>query len=309
LNQSIQAKAFTTGQDVFFRQGAYDPGSRGGQELIAHELTHVVQQNGGAVRGEVERKSESEKPSESSKLPGEIKGLNNPERNISRMNDQQSLQAVFTGDLQNPNFDYIHHTLKDQHKVIFTHKQFREMKGEPTEYSSYEDLLKVLNPSQPGAQQEGGAQQKQQSETTVPEVIAEVAEKIVQDKMPKVAAVVSNLVQEPAVGKKAEGVRKEQPKKLNTIAKANRAIEAKAKHALMEKISKGMQNSSKFNKLKPKILNGSETPNQRTVKINMSLKGDQAKEVVNILVGSSGEAVVDMVINELKPCQMSTRIR
>jgi len=44
LNQSIQAKAFTTGQDVFFRQGAYDPGSRGGQELIAHELTHVVQQ-------------------------------------------------------------------------------------------------------------------------------------------------------------------------------------------------------------------------------------------------------------------------
>jgi len=50
LNQSIQAKAFTTGQDVFFRQGAYDPGSHGGQELIAHELTHVVQQNGGAVQ-------------------------------------------------------------------------------------------------------------------------------------------------------------------------------------------------------------------------------------------------------------------
>jgi Domain of unknown function (DUF4157) len=49
LNQSIQAKAFTTGQDVFFRRGAYQPGSRGGQELIAHELTHVVQQNGGEV--------------------------------------------------------------------------------------------------------------------------------------------------------------------------------------------------------------------------------------------------------------------
>ncbi|PAX56955.1 hypothetical protein CK510_09940 [Brunnivagina elsteri CCALA 953] len=47
LNQSIQARAFTTGQDVFFQQGEYNPGSRGGQELIAHELTHVVQQNGG----------------------------------------------------------------------------------------------------------------------------------------------------------------------------------------------------------------------------------------------------------------------
>ncbi|MDZ8140714.1 MAG: DUF4157 domain-containing protein [Nostoc sp. DedQUE04] len=45
LNRSIQARAFTTGQDVFFRQGEYNPGSRGGQELLAHELTHVVQQS------------------------------------------------------------------------------------------------------------------------------------------------------------------------------------------------------------------------------------------------------------------------
>jgi hypothetical protein len=50
LNKSIQAKAFTTGQDVFFRQGAYEPNSPVGQELIAHELTHVVQQNGGAIQ-------------------------------------------------------------------------------------------------------------------------------------------------------------------------------------------------------------------------------------------------------------------
>ena len=49
LNKSIQAKAFTTGQDLFFRQGAYEPSSRGGQELIAHELTHVVQQNNNTV--------------------------------------------------------------------------------------------------------------------------------------------------------------------------------------------------------------------------------------------------------------------
>lgn len=49
LNQSIQAKAFTIGQDVFFRSGTYEPGSHGGQELLAHELTHVVQQSGSAV--------------------------------------------------------------------------------------------------------------------------------------------------------------------------------------------------------------------------------------------------------------------
>ena len=56
LNQSIQAKAFTTGQDVFFRQGAYEPSSQSGQELIAHELTHVVQQGGGS---KVQRKPQT----------------------------------------------------------------------------------------------------------------------------------------------------------------------------------------------------------------------------------------------------------
>ncbi|WP_246163649.1 DUF4157 domain-containing protein [Brasilonema sennae] len=50
LNQSIQARAFTTGQNVFFRQGEYNPRSWGGQELLAHELTHVVQQNKNVVQ-------------------------------------------------------------------------------------------------------------------------------------------------------------------------------------------------------------------------------------------------------------------
>ena len=50
LNRTLSARAFTTGQDIFFRQGEYNPGSHSGQELIAHELTHVVQQNGTAVQ-------------------------------------------------------------------------------------------------------------------------------------------------------------------------------------------------------------------------------------------------------------------
>ena len=45
LNQSLSARAFTTGRDIYFRQGEYNPGSSGGRELLAHELTHVVQQN------------------------------------------------------------------------------------------------------------------------------------------------------------------------------------------------------------------------------------------------------------------------
>lgn len=51
LNRSLQARAFTTGQDLFFKRGEYNPDSHAGQELLAHELTHVVQQKGGAVGG------------------------------------------------------------------------------------------------------------------------------------------------------------------------------------------------------------------------------------------------------------------
>ena len=51
LNQQLNAEAFTTGNDVFFRQGNYNPASSDGQQLIAHELTHVVQQSTGQVSG------------------------------------------------------------------------------------------------------------------------------------------------------------------------------------------------------------------------------------------------------------------
>lgn len=51
LNDQLGARAFTTGQDIFFRSGEYNPQSSGGQELLAHELTHVVQQSSGAVPG------------------------------------------------------------------------------------------------------------------------------------------------------------------------------------------------------------------------------------------------------------------
>jgi hypothetical protein len=49
LNRQLGAKAFTTGQDVFFQADAYQPHTTAGRELIAHELTHVVQQGTGQV--------------------------------------------------------------------------------------------------------------------------------------------------------------------------------------------------------------------------------------------------------------------
>jgi hypothetical protein len=45
LNRDLGALAFTIGRDVFFRAGCYKPNQKEGQRLIAHELTHVVQQS------------------------------------------------------------------------------------------------------------------------------------------------------------------------------------------------------------------------------------------------------------------------
>jgi hypothetical protein len=51
LTRSLRASAFTAGGDIFFRNGAYAPHTSSGRELLAHELTHVVQQGGPAVTG------------------------------------------------------------------------------------------------------------------------------------------------------------------------------------------------------------------------------------------------------------------
>jgi hypothetical protein len=50
LNERIQAKAFTTGNDIFFRDGLPDASSSSGQGLLAHELTHTIQQGGGKIQ-------------------------------------------------------------------------------------------------------------------------------------------------------------------------------------------------------------------------------------------------------------------
>ena len=47
----IGARAFTLGSDVYFGQGQFNPASRDGRRLMAHELTHVAQQRAGRTGG------------------------------------------------------------------------------------------------------------------------------------------------------------------------------------------------------------------------------------------------------------------
>jgi hypothetical protein len=53
LSRAIQAQAFTRGPDILFGPGHYAPGTAAGQRLLAHELTHVVQQGAAPAEGAV----------------------------------------------------------------------------------------------------------------------------------------------------------------------------------------------------------------------------------------------------------------
>ena len=55
LSRSLQADAFTTGSDIFFRKGQYQPGTSSGDRLIGHELAHVATEGGGGARRSIRR--------------------------------------------------------------------------------------------------------------------------------------------------------------------------------------------------------------------------------------------------------------
>ena len=68
--QAVQAKAYTVGNDIVFREGEYAPGSSDGQKLLAHELTHVVQQ-GGESADAVQARMEVSQPGDAAEVEAE----------------------------------------------------------------------------------------------------------------------------------------------------------------------------------------------------------------------------------------------
>jgi Domain of unknown function (DUF4157) len=54
MSRELNAQAFTVGSDIYFNRGKYNPSSESGKHLLAHELTHTVQQ--GAFAGTVSQK-------------------------------------------------------------------------------------------------------------------------------------------------------------------------------------------------------------------------------------------------------------
>lgn len=67
LARSVSALAFTYGNDIYFKDGAYSETSTEGKRLLAHELTHVLQQ-GNSVNGLIQRDEDTESKKDRSDL-------------------------------------------------------------------------------------------------------------------------------------------------------------------------------------------------------------------------------------------------
>ena len=128
LNRQLNAKAFTTGQDIYFREGEYDPGTGAGRELLAHELTHVVQQTGAAKS--IQR-DDNEAPTETTSATSEAEtgpepeaasptALSGEQRSLWMTQVVNPLYDIF-GSLtreENPDFDAIQETLNQVHSSV-----------------------------------------------------------------------------------------------------------------------------------------------------------------------------------------------
>ncbi|MCE7926807.1 MAG: DUF4157 domain-containing protein [Haliscomenobacteraceae bacterium CHB4] len=119
MNKELGAHAFTHGSDIYFNEGKYDTGSTEGKKLLAHELTHTVQQGGSAVAGQnvstsfavqrqgtpdaKESKTNEEKP-EPKPIPdgNAISSVVNNSQGISN-NDREKKADSVKGSDKNPN--------------------------------------------------------------------------------------------------------------------------------------------------------------------------------------------------------------
>ncbi|WP_316632453.1 DUF4157 domain-containing protein [uncultured Flavobacterium sp.] len=91
MSQELGAQAFTNGNDVYFNEGKYNPGSKEGKHLLAHELTHTVQQTGAKQKSGTIQKSSIENHPEDlqAERPDNPQFKGNPP--LEKANDNQML--------------------------------------------------------------------------------------------------------------------------------------------------------------------------------------------------------------------------
>jgi cytochrome c2 len=81
MSRELNAQAFTVGNDIYFNEGKYNPGDNSGKHLLAHELTHTLQQEG--VQRKVQRQQ----------MDGEIDLMDDPRMHSEGAPDASSCGA------------------------------------------------------------------------------------------------------------------------------------------------------------------------------------------------------------------------
>ena len=77
MNQELGSQAFTNGNDIYFNEGKYNPESDSGKHLLAHELTHTVQQGASPSSNNVQQNPRFKKEEDEPGAPTSVIDLTN----------------------------------------------------------------------------------------------------------------------------------------------------------------------------------------------------------------------------------------
>ena len=97
LNEHLGSRAFAYGKDIYFNKGEFNPDSGKGKHLLAHELTHVVQQNN-VISPMIQRDGDSESGNSDTPLADLVAGvLRDQLSNSSMQGHLRSLGTALQG--------------------------------------------------------------------------------------------------------------------------------------------------------------------------------------------------------------------
>lgn len=102
LNRDLNARAFTVGNDIYFNQNEYQPQSSEGKQLLAHELTHTLQQGENTLM-----KKSADLPETSSSSPVDIQSELPQNKNATGLQNQNSAAPPDDSNSSNPDFNGI----------------------------------------------------------------------------------------------------------------------------------------------------------------------------------------------------------
>jgi hypothetical protein len=132
MSESINAKAFTHGQDIYFKEGNYNPSSNEGKSLLAHEIAHTVQQQG-SVKRKIQRQTKKKpKPKAKDALNNAKQPAKKVVPYIIEKDVSVNVHAVVIADMEKnlePVYSAIFPELKQDQEVNVTTAIGKEKKG------------------------------------------------------------------------------------------------------------------------------------------------------------------------------------